>query len=138
MYWPGDKEKMHLRKMNFVALVEALRLIADGSWSTTPLDAYESLPFNMKLGCDILITNAQIRPSLAAPPARVDVAVNVDETSENGEPTTVKATIIAVGDLSLFTGYEVIDAKGAEVDSLLVKVDKVLTPEQLKSLIPRK
>ncbi|MEK6650656.1 MAG: M14 family zinc carboxypeptidase [Bacteroidota bacterium] len=136
--WPGDKEKMHLRKMNFVALVEALRLIADGSWSTTPLDAYESLPFNMKLGCDILITNAQIRPSLAAPPARVDVAVNVDETSENGEPTTVKATIIDVGDLSLFTGYEVIDAKGAEVDSLLVKVDKVLTPEQLKSLIPRK
>lgn len=136
--WPGDKEKMHLRRMNFVALVEALRLIADGSWSTTSLDVYESLPFNMKLGCDVLITNAQIRPSLAAPPARVDVAVNVDETSENGEPATVKVTIIDVGDLSTFVGYEVIDAGGAELDPLLVKVDKVLTPDQLKSLIPRK
>jgi hypothetical protein len=92
----------------------------------------------MKLGCDILLTNAQIRPSLSAPPARVDVAINVDETSENGEPMTVKVTIVDVGDLSTFAGYEVIDAGGAEVDSLLVKVDKVLTPEQLKSLIPRK
>jgi hypothetical protein len=136
--WPGDKEKMHLRKMNFVALIDALRLIADGSWTAAPLDAYESLPFNMKLGCDILLMNAQIRPSPLAPPARVDVAINVDETTENGEPLTVKATIIDVGDLSTFAGYEVIDAKGTEVDPLLVKVDKVLTPEQLKSLIPRK
>lgn len=136
--WPGDKEKMHLRKMNFVALVEALRLITDGSWSTTSLDVYESLPFNMKLGCDVLITNAQIRPSLAAPPARVDVAVNVDEIFENGEPTMMKVTIIDVGDLSTFIGYEIIDAGGAELDPLLVKVDKILTPEQFKSLIPRK
>lgn len=136
--WRGDKEKMHLRRMNFVALLGALRMIADGSWAATSLPAYESLPFNMRLGCDILITNARIRPSLKAPEARVDVALNIDETSDNGDPVTVKATVVDVGDLSTYSGYEVIDAGGGTLDSLLVKVDKVLTMDQLKSLIPRK
>lgn len=136
--WAGDKQKMHLRAMNFVALLDAFRRMADGSWSATRLESYESLPFNMKLGCDVLIRNARIRPTPTAPAARVDVAVNIDEVSDDGEPPLVRATIIDIGDLRTFTGYEVVDAQGGEVDSLLVKVDKVLTPDQLKSLIPRK
>ena len=136
--WPGDKNKMYLRKVNFVAILGALCMMADGSWASTSLATYETLPFNMRLGCDILIKNARIRPSLQAPPARVDVALNIDETTENGDPVTVKATVVDVGDLSTFTGYEVIEAGGGELDSLLVKVDKVLTMDQLKSLIPRK
>ncbi len=136
--WPGDKQKMHLRAMNFVALLDAFRRMADGSWASTPTDAYEALAFNMKLGCDVLIQNARIRPSPKAPAARVDVAVNIDEVSDNGESPTIRATVIDIGDLRTFTGYETVDAGGAEIDSLVVKVDKVLTLEQLKSLIPRK
>jgi hypothetical protein len=136
--WPGDKQKMHLRAMNFVALLDAFRRMADGSWSSSRVDAYESLPFNMRLGCDLLITNARIRPSPKAPAARVDVAVNIDEISDNGGSPTIRAMIADIGDLRTYTGYEVHDAKGAEVDSLVVKVDQILTPEQLKSLIPRK
>lgn len=136
--WPGDKQKMHLRAMNFVALLDAFRRMADGSWSTTDVKAYESLAFNMRLGCDILITNARIRPSQKAPAARVDVAVNIDTVSDNGDAPTIRATVVDIGDLRTYTAYETHDAGGAEVDSLVVKVDKVITLEQLKSLIPRK
>jgi hypothetical protein len=136
--WPGDNQKMHLRAMNFVALLDAFRRIADGSWSTTDLAAYESLAFNMRLGCDLLITNARIRPSQKAPAARVDVAFNIDEITDNGDSPTIRVTVVDIGDLRTYAGYEIHDAGGAEVDSLVVKVDKVLTPEQLKSLIPRK
>jgi hypothetical protein len=136
--WPGDKQKMHLRAMNFVALLDAFRRLADGSWSATDVSVYESLAFNMRLGCDILITNASIRPSQKAPAARVDVAVNIDTVSDNGDTPTIRATVVDIGDLRTYTAYETHDAGGVEVDSLVVKVDKVLTLEQLKSLIPRK
>jgi hypothetical protein len=124
--------------MNFVALLDAFRRLADGSWSATDVSVYESLAFNMRLGCDILITNASIRPSQKAPAARVDVAVNIDTVSDNGDTPTIRATVVDIGDLRTYTAYETHDAGGVEVDSLVVKVDKVLTLEQLKSLIPRK
>jgi hypothetical protein len=136
--WPGDPQKMHLRTMNFVALLDAFRRLADGSWSATDVKAYEALPFNMRLGCDILITNARIRPSHKAPPVRVDIAINIDTVFDNGDSPTIHATIVDIGDLRTYTAYERHDAGEAEVDSLVVKVDKVLTLEQLKSLIPRK
>ncbi|MBI3005466.1 MAG: peptidase M14, partial [Ignavibacteriales bacterium] len=46
--WPQDRDKMFLRKVNYVALVSSLAAIADKSFNSSDVSAYENLPFNTK------------------------------------------------------------------------------------------
>lgn len=133
--WKGDRDKMMLRKANFVALLSAMQSIGSTSYAHADISSYERLPFNMKLGCDVLLRNARLRLSAQAPAAVVDVAFNLDEVAG---AATLRATITDIGDLSTFVAFETIDAGGVELDPALVTVDKVLTIEEFKSLIPRK
>lgn len=133
--WPGDRNKMHLRKVNFVALLSAFQAIVKNKIESTNLQAYEGLPFNMRLGCDVLLRNVRLRPSPKADAVPVDVAFNVDET--NGGQS-LKVTITDVGDLSTFVAFETIDGSGMDVDAALVKDDNVITYDQFKSLVSRK
>lgn len=132
--WAGDPEKMHLRKMNFVALLFALHEIATGSYERNDPAPYEALPFNMRLAFDVIIRNAKLQTSPGIPAAIVDVGINVTPGTDS---TEVVASVEDIGDLSTYTAYKVYDAAGAELDARLVILENKLTAEQLRSLLPQ-
>ena len=53
--WPDDREKMFVRKLNYVGLLASLHAIATGTYQQAKLIAYEGLPFNTKYLYDVIL-----------------------------------------------------------------------------------
>jgi predicted deacylase len=133
--WPGDPEKMALRKLNAVALLAALRGIAEGAEMDAPRSLYEDLPFNMKLMCDLIIRNASYRASHDGPAVTVDVGINYeDEVGERGALVPM-ARIVELGDLRTFRGFEERDAGGRSLNREKVLIDKAFLRAEVNGLL---
>lgn len=79
--WKNDPEKQYLRKVNFVALLTAFNSIAAGSYKTTDISAYSSLPMNGSGMYDLLIKGGTIiAPELS--PYRADLLINYNNPIE--------------------------------------------------------
>lgn len=104
--WEGDPEKQFLRKLNFLGLVAALEVIADGSHAGLPTALYTDLPENGRVIGDLLIRGATVAvPGL--PPAALDVQVNFRHPlAERG------GSIADIGDLADVTTRDTLDASG--------------------------
>jgi hypothetical protein len=123
--WQGDPNKFFLRKLNCIALLTTLYAIAVGESATADIEAYEHIPFNMKLGCDHIIRNAVLRVNSRTAPIRVDIGINF-EKRRNDLTASLEhvATIVDIGDLSTFTALEEdVDAHGAELEAERIKLD---------------
>jgi hypothetical protein len=103
--WRGDPEKQYLRKVNFVALVSALDRIADGSYDSFDVGAYESLPSNGRAARELVIRGGTVViPGFE--PYRADIAVDL-ETGFERSPRVVE-----VGDLAELQARDTINATG--------------------------
>ena len=112
--YPNDPEKQYIRKLNFVALLTALKAIADVSYVNEPITAYHAIPENGRPLFDLLIRNAQIVRD--GKPHIVDIGINRHEVNnETANHFGYSSEIEDIGDLSTFHGIDEIDASGLQV-----------------------
>jgi hypothetical protein len=104
------RDEMYLVQMNFVAIMTALRTIADGSEKTADPSLYESLPRNTsgKL-MSIVFRGASVVDRTGAVQSPADIGLNLERRrAEMPAPATIRR----VGDLSSYFGLEEYDASG--------------------------
>jgi hypothetical protein len=133
--WRGDREKLFLRKINYITLLSALNSIANKSFLNTDLNVYESIPQNEKFMMDVILRNLLIKRNEAE--YLVDIGINFDEVNINGaKEFYLKAEIADIGDLSVFAGYDEIDLNGYSVQPGKTKQEIVQSIEELEKLNP--
>jgi hypothetical protein len=107
----GDSEKMTIRRLNFVAILSALKSIADGSYRQEGTAEYQAIPENGRALFDVLIRNATVVREGRS--VMVDVGINYSEVNDKeARSFQYKSSIDDIGDLSTFYGLEEIDATG--------------------------
>lgn len=104
--WANDPEKQFLRRVNFVALVEALDLIATGGWQDLDPIGYTGLPMNGRRVADLLVRGGELMlPSGARIQADLLLAYD-DPYYETG------AVVRDVGDLQEAEARDTLDVTG--------------------------
>ncbi|MEX2117903.1 MAG: M14 family zinc carboxypeptidase [Bacteroidota bacterium] len=136
--WPGDPEKMHLRKANFIALLSAMMSIAKKDYDKADVPLYETLPFNGKNMYDIILRGATFRPSQSVLALTVDVGINVEEERDSTGQIIVMAKIMDLGDLSTMAAYQDIDCAGMVFDSTDIELQKSMPKQAVDDLLNRK
>jgi hypothetical protein len=111
--WRHDPEKQYLRRVNFVALVNALDGIASGAYADAPLTAYTGLPPNGRSVTDLLVTGGTVvAPGM--PPARLDLAIAYDDALWR-----TGGRIAEVGDLAEVEARDTLDVSGLYLHPVL-------------------
>ena len=137
--WRGDPNKFFIRKLNCISLLITLYAIAIGESSKADVAVYEQIPFNMKLGCDYIIRNAELKANSQAAPIRVDVGINFNKriNTVTGQIDEI-ATVVEIGDLIEFTALEKeVYANGAELDANLIKMECPISMDKVELLLKR-
>ncbi len=128
--YPDDPEKQYIRKLNFVAILTALKAIADGSYASESIADYQAIPENGRPLFDLLIRNAQITRN--GKPYVLDIGINRHEV--NNETATqfgYRSEIEDLGDLSTFHGLEEVDATGLQVAAVSIYPQEIASVANL-------
>jgi hypothetical protein len=110
--YPNDPEKQQIRKLNFMIMIHALLEIAEQKYTSYSLDDYYSIPDNATRLMDLVVRNLGMK--YADHKYKVDIGIRRRETDANGS-FYVTGAIDDLGDLSIFYGYEELDAGGLEI-----------------------
>ena len=110
--YPNDPEKQYIRKLNFMIMLHAMEEIADKSFANYSLDEYDAIPENATRLMDVMIRNIQMKKDSLTYP--IDLGIRRREIDANGS-FYVSGGIDDLGDLSIFYGYEELDASGMEI-----------------------
>ena len=137
--WPQDRDKMFLRKMNYVGLLTSLTAIADKFYEGADVSVYEQLPFNTKNLYDIIIRNGRLKANESVPALGVDVAFNLEEVVDSStKKIQLTAKIVDVGDLGTYTAFEEIDAAGDGLDPTRIRLETSIPYKDIRTLIQGK
>lgn len=137
--WPGDREKMFIRKLNFVGLLTALHAIASEGYQHADIDLYETLPSSTKYFYDLILRNAQLRVSDGTPPITADIGINIDEELDpSTQALTLVGKVVDIGDLSTFGSFEEVDLQGGLIERVITQIDQRLSMDQIRSLSKKK
>jgi hypothetical protein len=132
-HWPNDPMKLFPRKLNFVALLVALRCIGDGTYQDVELEHYSKLPPNGKQVYDILVRNIRlVHPSGWS--SRADVALSLEPEPNRRAPAPV-AIIKEIGDLSTHAGLETIDASARQLPHDALGIEKQMPLQEFLDLL---
>lgn len=122
-HWPNDGGKEFIRKLNFVAILCALRSIANGSYQDIDIDYYTELPENAKFIYDIIVRGITLQhPSGVAQTA--DLGLSIDPL-KNRDSVPLQVTIKDLGDLSMFGALETLDGRGRILRTDALTIDEV-------------
>jgi hypothetical protein len=111
------RSEMDLVRLNFVALAAALRGLADGSVEQANPAVYDALRYNASgMIYNLIVRGGMLVNRMAAggavvPPFAGELGVNLETFWSEGQPQT-RASLQEVGDLSVFSGLEEVDASG--------------------------
>ena len=131
--YQGDTEKMTIRRLNFVAILTALKAIANGSYKQEQTAQYQAIPENGRAMFDVLIRNATVVRE--GQPITVDVGINRHEVNVDSARTfRYKSVIEDIGDLSTFSGLQEIDASGLTIAPARVHADTLNSISDLRKL----
>ncbi|UFH55171.1 M14 family zinc carboxypeptidase [Spirosoma sp. KNUC1025] len=131
--YKGDSEKMAIRRLNFVAILSALKAIADGSYRQEETANYQAIPENGRPLFDVLIRNATVMRD--GHPVIVDVGINHNEVNDKAANAfSYKSIIDDIGDLSTFYGLEEIDATGLTLTPAYAYTDTLSSVADLSKL----
>ncbi|QJW92116.1 peptidase M14 [Spirosoma taeanense] len=131
--YKGDVEKMTIRRLNFVAILTALKAIADESYQQEATADYQAIPENGRPMFDLLIRNATVVRE--GRPVVLDIGINRHEV--NDEPARnfhYRSVIEDLGDLSTFYGLDELDATGLTLMPAQVYPDILGSPADLRNL----
>lgn len=131
--WKDDPEKQFLRKLNFIAILSAIKSIAEETYLSISSEIYNSIPFNDNYIFDMILRNVQIESGKEK--IKVDVAINMDEIqTPDGKNYYYKSQVADLGDLSVFYGYKDFDFNGYILHQAATDDKKVYKSENLKKL----
>ena len=128
-HWPKDPQKAFIRKLNFVAILSAVRAISNGSYEDVELDWYTSLPQNGKKMYDIIIRGVLLQHA-SSWSHRVDIGLSRSPVRERISASTM-VTIEEIGDLSTCGALEVIGGGGRRISHSILGIEKVLSLKDL-------
>ena len=133
--WRGDREKQFLRKINYVTILSALNSIASGSYTSTDISVYESIPNNEKFMMDFIIRNLNFNRE--DKDYIIDLGINFEEENiDDARDFYLKASIEDLGDLSVYSGYEEMDLSGYTVEHGKTKPDIFHSIEEIEKINP--
>ncbi|WP_276497082.1 M14 family metallopeptidase [Pontibacter litorisediminis] len=137
--YPSDPEKQVIRQLNFASIVSALHLISGNGYTNYELEDYYKIPENERNLYDLVLRNVRYTRS------GHDVLLDIGIFREEVEAPVAKgfyhsSTVDQIGDLSVFHGYEEVDASGltlvpGKVYQVPFKRVEDLKPHQAKSLL---
>lgn len=131
--WNDDPEKQFLRKLNFIAILSAIKTIADESYKETSKDVYESIPFNDKYIFDVILRNVQIENGKEN--IKVDIGINLDEIGDlDRKKFYFKSQVADLGDLSIFYSFKDIDLDGYKIQRAKTYSDKIFKLDELNHI----
>mgnify|MGYP005840086935 CR=1 FL=1 len=131
--WKDDPEKQFLRKLNFIAILSAIKSIAEETYLSISSEIYNSIPFNDNYIFDMILRNVHIESGKEK--IKVDVAINMDEIqTPDGKNYYYKSQVADLGDLSVFFGYKDFDFNGYTIHQAATDDNKVYKSENLKKL----
>lgn len=137
--WPGDQDKMFLRKLNYVGLLTTLHALATGEYQRANVRVYEELPFNTKYMYDLIFRNTMLKTDDRTPAVTVDIGINVDEEMDPKTRTRrLMGKVVDIGDLSTFVSFEEFDLRHAQVGDLIREIDQQVSMEEVDLLKSRK
>lgn len=110
--YPNDPEKQEIRKLNFMAMLHSFQLIANGSYTKYKLEDYYGIPDNSFKLMDVIIRNLNLTKGVYQ--YRADIGIRKKETDLAGDYFAT-GSIDDMGDLSIFHGYQEIDAFEMEI-----------------------
>jgi len=107
-----DPEKQYIRQLNFVALLSCFDAIASKSYENVSTADYEQIPFNDGNNFfDVLVRQAEV--AFEEEWYTLDIGIRRSEIEYNDHRNFYyKGSISDWGDLSIFYGYDEIDAQG--------------------------
>ena len=110
--YPGDPEKQHLRKMNFMIILNALVDIARQNFTDLPVEEYDSIPENRFKLHELMLR--QVRFHNDTLDYTLDVGIKRAEANLAGGNFYVRGYVDDIGDLQESFGYRELDASGLE------------------------
>ncbi len=128
--YPDDPEKQFIRKLNFSVILHALSEIASGDYEQYRTEDYFRIPDNDSKLTDLLIRNVEVI-------GRKGEHYLTDINIRRGEETP---QIVDLGDLSVFYGYEELDASGytwmpGKVYEKTYSSPRAINPDEAMSLL---
>ena len=137
--WPGDPNKMFIRKLNFVGLLTTLYAIGGEQYQHADLQVYEQLPFNTTYFFDLILRNALLQVNDCMPSITVDIGINIDEELDSSTGSlTLVGKVMDIGDLSTYASFEEVDLRGSSVGGVITQIDQRLSIDQIRSLSNKK
>jgi len=130
--WPNDRDKMFIRKLNFIGQLASLYSIATGDYEEKDASAYESLPFNSKNLFDLKVRSVQLKGRNGVPSIRADVGIIIDEMNQDPDRKRLIAKIVDIGDLSSFGAFEERDGSGISLEYSDIQLDKAIPWDELQ------
>ena len=136
--WPGDREKMFIRKLNAVGLMTSLFALANGTYRQADLAVYERLPFCTKYLYDVILRNAKLSANNQVPAATVDIGINLDEevNAETGHVELI-GKIVDIGDLSVYGAFREVDLHQVFFTGSQISLDRRLLPKEVEALLKK-
>lgn len=110
--YPNDPEKQYIRKLNFMIILHALTEIADNRYEHYSLDDYYGIPDNATRLMDVLLKNLTMKKGEIQ--YEIDLGIRQREVDAHGS-YFVNGSIEDLGDLSIFYGFEELDASEMEI-----------------------
>ncbi len=119
---PGDTEKQFIRKLNFVALLDALYAIAAASYERENQEEYYNIPENERYLFDLVVRNVMVKEGNVQ--HLTDIGINRYEVNAPGATDFYyRSQIDEVGDMSIYYGYEEFDARGMQYQCGKIRKD---------------
>jgi hypothetical protein len=136
--WPDDRDKMFIRKLNYVGILSALFSIASESYRQAPLSIYDQLPFGTKYLYDVILRGARLQAAVTAPAVKVDIGINIDEIVNSGTGAVeLVGTILDIGDLNIYGAFRDILMSGTLLRGEEVWMERKLSMAELEALVPK-
>lgn len=137
--WPGDEEKMFIRKLNCVALLTVLHAIATDRCERADVNIYEQLPSSTKYLFDIIFRNAQLKANDTVSPITVDIGINIDqEFNQQTRQVEPVAKVVDIGDLRTYGAFREVDVGGVVVSGAEAKIDQRIPMDKVNALLKKK
>src|SRR5690606_19856668 len=109
----NDPEKQEIRKLNFVAILSALKSIATGAYEKEALEDYQKIPENDSKLYDLKLTDLEY--NLNGNNYILDIGINHYEVPNGTSGYYYRGQIADQGDLSTNFGYTSQDLDGYQV-----------------------
>lgn len=137
--WPGDRDKMFIRKLNYVGLLTSLHAISTGTYRQADLSSYDRLLFGTKYLYDVILRNAEWRGNETVPAMRADIGINIDEemNSETGRVELV-GKVADIGDLSVYGAFRDVDASEHSLNGEEIKIDQRLSMQRIEFFLKKR